>query len=541
MIPWTYAAIWESVAAAIPDELAIVQGNREMTWRTFDEAANGLAAHLLGSGISHQGKVAVYARNGPEYLIGTYAAVKISTVPFNVNYRYASEEVLFLLTSGDAEAVVFDAEFASLLEPIRARAGKAKAWIAYATPGHPVPDWATDLAAIVPQPQCPDTLWERSEDDLLFIFTGGTTGMPKAVMWRQGDLLARGNYGGNPLLGLDPLPNPEAAGTRAKATPIRSKSLIAPPLMHGTGMISAFTALSGGGTVLLTGTGQFDAEAIWDMAETYGASRMTVVGQPFAQPLLEALDANPGRWDISAMQFMFSSGAMWSIENKRGLIAHMPELAITDSFASSEAFGLGASTVTKDAQTETATFTIGPDCAVFAEDGRRIEPGSDEAGKVAVGGPIPLGYYNDEAKTRSTFVELEGRRWSMPGDWATVSADGTLTVLGRGSQCINTGGEKVFPEEVEEVLKRHPAVRDAAVSGLPDPRFGERIGALAELHSGATATPGELIDHVRAALSLYKAPRHLLIAPQIPRAPNGKMDYAAVKALLVAHLADTGS
>ena len=540
MTPWTYAALWESVAAAIPDELAVVQGSREVTWRGFDEAANGLAAHLLACGISHQGKIAVYARNGPEYLIGTYAALKISAVPFNVNYRYASEEVLFLLTSGDAEAVVFDAEFASLLEPVRARAGQVKAWIAYATPGHPVPDWATDLAAIAPQPQCPKPPWARSEDDLLFIFTGGTTGMPKAVMWRQGDLQARGNYGGNPLLGLDPLPSPEAAGPRARAMPIRAKSLIAPPLMHGTGMISAFAALSGGGTVLLTGTGNFDAEAIWDLAETYRASRMTVVGQPFAQPLLEALDANPGRWDLSAMRFMGSSGAMWSIENKRGLIAHMPELAIIDSFASSEAFGLGASTVTKDAQFETARFTLGPDCAVFAEDGRRIEPGSDEAGKVAVGGPIPLGYYKDEAKSRSTFVELEGRRWSMPGDWATVSADGMLTVLGRGSQCINTGGEKVFPEEVEEVLKRHPAVRDAAVSGMPDPRFGERIGALAELHGGATVSPEELIDHVRASLSHYKAPRHLLIAAQIPRAPNGKMDYAAVKAQLVAHFDASG-
>lgn len=541
MTPWTYPALWEAVAAAIPDELAVVQGVREVTWRAFDEAANGLAAHLLASGITHQGKVAVYARNGPEYLIGTYAAVKISAVPFNVNYRYGSEEVFFLLDSGDAEAVVFDAEFAPLLEPVRSRASRVKTWIAYETPGHPVPDWATDLAAIAPLPKAPKAPWERSEDDLIFIFTGGTTGMPKAVMWRQGDLMARGNYGANPLLGLGPLASPEAAGDRAKALPIRSKSLIAPPLMHGTGMMAAFAALSAGGTVLLTGTGHFDAEAIWDLAEKYRATRMTLVGQPFAQPLLEALDANPGRWDLSSMRFMGSSGAMWSIENKRGLIAHMPDLAIIDSFSSSEAFGLGASTVTRDAQFETAKFTLGPDCAVFAEDGRRIEPGSEEAGKVAVGGPIPLGYYKDEAKTRSTFVEYEGRRWSMPGDWATVAANGTLTVLGRGSQCINTGGEKVFPEEVEEVLKRHPAVRDASVSGMPDARFGERVGAMAELFPGASASPEELVEHVRASLSHYKAPRHLLIVPQIPRAPNGKMDYASVKKTLVAHFAGEAS
>jgi acyl-CoA synthetase (AMP-forming)/AMP-acid ligase II len=225
---------------------------------------------------------------------------------------------------------------------------------------------------------------------------------------------------------------------------------------------------------------------------------------------------------------------MWSIENKRGLLSHMPQLSIIDSFSSSEAFGLGVSTTTCDAQAETAQFVLGPDCAVFAENGRRIEPGSSESGKVAVGGPIPLGYYGDIAKTAAIFVELEGCRWSMPGDWATVAADGTLTLLGRGSQCINTGGEKVFPEEVEEALKRHPAVRDAAISGLPDPRFGERVAALAELHGECSADPAELIAHVRGELAAYKAPRHLLIVLKIPRAPNGKMDYAAVKTLLEA-------
>lgn len=535
MTPWTYPALWEAVAAAIPAELAVVQGGRELSWGAFDAAANGLAAHLLATGIAHQGKVAAYARNCPEYLIACYAALKVSAVPFNVNYRYASEEVGFLLESGDAEVVVFDAEFASVIEPIRDRAPLVREWIAFASPGHEVPEWASDLSAIGPLGETPAAPWPRSEDDLLFIFTGGTTGMPKAVMWRQGDLMARGNYGANVLLGLPPLASPEAAGPRARAMPIRSRSLIAPPLMHGTGLIAAFGALTAGGTVLLTGTGHFDPEAIWDLAEKYRATRMTLVGQPFAQPLLEALDANPGRWDLSSMRFMGSSGAMWNIENKRGLIAHMPDLAIIDSFSSSEAFGLGTSTMTRDAQVETAKFALGPDCAVFAEDGRRIEPGSDEAGKVAVGGPIPLGYYKDPDKTAATFVELEGRRWSMPGDWATVAADGTLTLLGRGSQCINTGGEKVFPEEVEEVLKRHPAVRDAAVSGIPDPRFGERIGALAELHGGAAVSPDELIAHVRGSLSHYKAPRHVLVVPVIPRAPNGKMDYAAVKAMLKEH------
>ena len=262
MTPWTYASIWEAVAAAIPDELAIVQGDREITWAKMESATNGLAAHLLAGGITHQGKVAVYARNCPEYLIATYAAFKISAVPFNVNYRYASEEVAFLFESGDAEAVVFDAEFASVIEPIRSRAPLVRQWIAFASPGHAVPEWATDLATIAPQAATPVAPWPRSEDDLLFIFTGGTTGMPKAVMWRQGELLERGQYGANPLIGLPPLESPEAAGLRAKMMPIRSRSLIAPPLMHGTGMLSAFGAFTAGGTVLLTGSGHFDAEAV---------------------------------------------------------------------------------------------------------------------------------------------------------------------------------------------------------------------------------------------------------------------------------------
>jgi 3-oxocholest-4-en-26-oate---CoA ligase len=534
MTPWTYASIWESVAASIPNELAIAQGDRQISWREFDDAANDLAAYLFTQGISHQGKVAIYARNCPEYLIAAFSALKISAVPFNVNYRYASDEVAFLLESGDAEAVIFEAEFAPILETIRSSSPNVTQWIGFSSPGQNVPSWATDLASIAPQRSAPVTPWRRSEDDLLFIFTGGTTGMPKAVMWRQGDLLARGNYGASPLVGLPPLESPEAAGPRAKLLPIRPRSLIAPPLMHGTGMIAAFGAFTGGGAVLLTDRGHFDPAAVWDMAERHQATRMTIVGQPFAQPLLEALDANPGRWNLSSLRFMGSSGAMWNIENKRGLLKHIPDLAILDSFSSSEAFGLGTSTTTKDQQAATAQFTLGPDCAVFAEDGRRIEPGSTEAGRVAVGGPIPLGYYKDPVKTASTFVEYEGRRWSIPGDWATVAADGTLTLLGRGSQCINTGGEKVFPEEVEEMLKRHPAVRDAAVSGLPDPRFGERVGALVEMRAGADADPGGLIEHVKGHLSHYKAPRHVLIVGSIPRAPNGKMDYATVKNLLVA-------
>jgi acyl-CoA synthetase (AMP-forming)/AMP-acid ligase II len=367
------------------------------------------------------------------------------------------------------------------------------------------------------------------------LYTGGTTGMPKGVMWRQGDLIGRGNFGANPAVGLPPLEHPAQAGPRAKTLPIRSRSLIAPPLMHGTGQLAAIGALAQGGAALLLPQGHFDAEALWDLADKHKATRITIVGEPFAQPMLAALDANPGRWDLSSVMFIGSSGAMWSRENKLGLLRHMPQLQLVDSFSSSEALGMGLSTMTATAEVATARFVLGPECAVFTEDGRRVTPGSGERGRVAVGGYLPVGYYKDEAKTAATFPVIEGKRWSIPGDWAEIGADGEIVLLGRGSQCINTGGEKVFPEEVEEVLKLHPAVRDAAVTGLPDARFGERVAALVELMAGAEApSEVELIAHVKGRLAHYKAPRHALVVDTLGRAPSGKLDYKAIKARAIA-------
>jgi len=541
MSAWAYANVWESVAAATPDAPAIVQGDRVVPFAEFDAAADALAARFIAAGLGRQAKVAVYATNCPEYLIACYAAFKAGMAPFNVNYRYASEEVRYLLDNGDAEAVLFEAGFAAVLDPIRVAMPGVKSWIAIARDGESVPDWAEDfdtVAAAVPAERPVQAPWGRHDEDLLLIFTGGTTGMPKAVMWQQGDLFAKGGYGANPLMGIPPLEKPEDAGARALATPIKPRALIAPPLMHATGLIAAFGALGFGGTVILLPHGKFDPEAFWDAAEKWRATRLTIVGQPFAQPLLEALDAHPGRWDLKSIFAMGSSGAMWNRENKLGLIRHIPQVQLVDSYSSSEAFGMGISTTNASGERATAAFALGPDCAIFTEDGRRVEPGSGESGRLAVGGHIPLGYYKDAAKTASTFPTYEGRRWSMPGDWATVDADGTVRILGRGSQCINTGGEKVFPEEVEEALKRHPAVRDAAVTGVPDPRYGERIVALVEPYPGAAADEVELREHVKGQLATYKAPRHVLVVDTVARAPNGKLDYKAVKDRALAAFGD---
>ena len=250
-----------------------------------------------------------------------------------------------------------------------------------------------------------------------------------------------------------------------------------------------------------------------------------IVGQAFAGPMLESLDQNPGRWDLSSVIQMGSSGVMWSQENKDGLLNHIPQMFITDSFGSSEAVGMGMSVSAKGAPAKTAQFTLGPNCVVFTEDGRRVEPGSGERGLVAVGGAIPMGYYKDEVKSAQTFRIFEDRRWTVPGDWAQVNEDGTLHLLGRGSVCINTGGEKVFPEEVEEVLKTHGSVRDAVAVGIPDQRFGETICAVVEPEPGHTPDLAVLSDHVKSRLAAYKAPRSVVIVPTIGRAPNGKVDY----------------
>jgi fatty-acyl-CoA synthase len=418
-----------------------------------------------------------------------------------------------------------------------------KSWIAVAEPGHPVPAWAEDYDAIVAQVPAQRPVkapWGRSVDDLLLLYTGGTTGMPKGVMWRQDDLFNVVGAGGNVLRALPPIETiGEAAGRLANPAHFRPMTLVACPQMHGTGQFSSFISLNQGGTVATLPSRKFNAIELWNEAERLQADGIVIVGLAFSTPMLEALEANPGRWDLSKVQSMSSSGSMWSQENKRGLLSHCTNAMIFDSFGSSEAVGLGASASAPGAEVQTAAFVIGPNCAVFTEDGRRVEPGSGERGLVAVTGFLPVGYYKDAEKTAKTFKTMEGGRWSVPGDWAEVNTDGTLKLLGRGSVCINTGGEKVFPEEVEEALKTHPIVRDAVVVGLPDARFGERICAVVETDGSSQPTLAELSEHVRQTLAGYKAPRDLVLVDSIGRAPNGKVDYKAIKDRAVATLGVT--
>jgi fatty-acyl-CoA synthase len=307
--------------------------------------------------------------------------------------------------------------------------------------------------------------------------------------------------------------------------------VVACPLMHGTGQFSAFIAMTSGGTVVSLDNRRFDVAELFRTVEANRATNIVIVGQAFAGPMLEHLDAEPGRYDLSSVQVISSSGVMWSHDNKQGLLRHLPQALLFDSFGSSEAVGLGASVSAAGVAEQTAKFAITENNAVFTDDGRRVEPGSGEMGMVAVGGFIPVGYYKDEAKSAATFRTVDGRRWSIPGDFATVNADGTIHLLGRGSVCINTGGEKVFPEEVEEALKTHPAVRDAVVVGVPDDRFGETICGVVEPSGDGSVDAADLRAHVAGQLAAYKAPRNVVIVESIARAANGKVDYRRLKAL----------
>jgi fatty-acyl-CoA synthase len=529
---WNFADAFEAIAAVVPDRPCQVQGDRSVTWAEFDRRADALAADLLDAGLGQQSKVAAYLTNGPEYLEVYAAAFKAGLAPVNTNYRYGHDEIVYLFDNAEVEAVVFHAAYHELVDRVRHELPRVRRWyVVHDGTLEATPDWATDYETAVSHRIDGPVRgpWGRSGDDLLLLYTGGTTGMPKGVMWRQDDLFNVLGAGGQALLGIPPAASvAELAGRLDPAAPA-AVTLPACPLMHGTGQFSSLITMNLGGTIVTLPSRHFDVHELLSEVERHRVSSIVIVGQAFAAPILEHLDAHPGRYDLSSVMMISSSGVMWSQENKEGLLRHVPQAVLFDSLGSSEAVGLGGSVSTVGGASRTASFQLGPNCAVFTEDGRRVAPGSGEQGLVAVGGFIPLGYYRDEAKTAQTFRTFEGRRWSVPGDWAEVNTDGTLKLLGRGSVCINTGGEKVFPEEVEEALKTHPAVRDAVAVGLPDPRFGETICAVVEAEPGSEPDLDTLAGHVKASLAAYKAPRHLVVVDTIGRAPNGKVDYRRLR------------
>jgi fatty-acyl-CoA synthase len=525
---WNLADVWELVADIAPERPAQRIGPRLTTWLEFDRRANALVPDLLDAGLTHQSKVGAYLYSCPEYLETYTAAMKAGMAPFNVNYRYGPDEVRYLLDDADAEAVVFHATFAPLLSQIASSLPKMKRWYAVED-GSPMPDWATPYEHVVGAgADRVETPWGRSGDDLVLLYTGGTTGMPKGVMWEQHELFEVLGAGSDPFSG-SPRANDMAELRRGLEATVADPSLVflpACPLMHGTGQFSAFITMIRAGTVVTLPNRHFDADELWRAVDEYGVNAVALVGDAFAKPLLQALDDHRDRYDLSTLRLLSSSGVMWSQATKNGLMKHLPGIMVFDSLGSSEAVGMGASVSAGSHVASTAEFTLGPGVKVLGPDDREVEPGSDTPGLVAVPGHVPIGYYKDPEKTARTFRTIGGVRYVLPGDMAKVRADGEIELLGRSNAVINSGGEKVFAEEVEEVIKRYPGVADAVCVGVPDDRFGQIVAAVIELKGDQPPGRDDLRTFVSASLAAYKAPRLVIVIPTIGRSPAGKVDYA---------------
>ena len=549
MSDWHHADILEAIAEHQPEVSAQAfidplggAPSRRYSQAEMHRRANGVAATLIERGAKHQDKVAQYLYNAPEYMESVLACFKASLVPVNTNYRYVEGELLYLWDNADVVAVVFHGCFASRIEALREKTPAIHTWLWVDDGSGPCPEWAIPYEeAAAAAPGSGDSLtfdapWPRSGDDLWLLYTGGTTGMPKGVMWRLDDLWHISNDGR-----LDPFDlsgGVEGLKPQFDELLMRRVSLPSCPLMHGTGFLTALGGMLNGGCVITLANRRFDATATLEAITREGINAIAIVGDAFARPMVRALEEEPGRFDLKSLEVVVSSGAMWSAEVKRAFLRYCQEETIlTDSLGSSESIGMGRSDSTAGEASETASFVLGDNACVLDDDGNRVEPGSGVLGRIAVSGHIPLGYYKESEKTAATFIETGGVRYSLPGDYATVEADGSLKLYGRGSVCINSGGEKIFPEEVEEVLKTHPSVRDAVCVGVPHERFGQAVTAVVELDDPGRFSEPDVIGWVKRELASYKAPKRVLVRDSVGRAANGKADYNGLRDWAVGELA----
>jgi fatty-acyl-CoA synthase len=518
-----------------------VQGERRLSWAQVADRTRRLAHVLRAAGLgcrrerhglagheSGQDHVALYLLNGPEYLEGMLGAFKARVAPFNVNYRYVDEELVYLFDNADAKAVVYHARFAPTLARIRAKLPQLRLWLQVADDsGEALLPGAQDYEAALraAEPAAPRGL---SEDDLYILYTGGTTGMPKGVLWRQEDVFRAALYTG-PVGTLDEIVE------RARAGGIRA--LPAPPFMHGAAHWAAFNMWHVGGTVLVQSNPlHLDAADIWSTVEREKANALTIVGDAFARPLLDELGRRS--YDLSSLRRITTGGAILTAALKQELLERIPGVRILDALGSSESGAQATQLSRGDRRASTGDFAMNPDNVVLREDlSGPAEPGSGEAGWLARRGFVPLGYYKDPEKTARTFPVVDGVRYSVPGDRAILEADGSLRLLGRDSVTINTGGEKVFAEEVEHALKHHPAVYDAVVVGTPHERFGQQVTALVRLRAGESPDEAALRAAAHEHVAGYKVPRAFVFVDEIVRSPSGKADYRWARETALEHLA----
>ena len=540
------ATVSEVVAAAVPDREAVIFGDRRLTFAQLAERSRRLASFLHDHGLgchterselapheSGQDHVALYLYNGNEYVEGMLGCAKARAVSFNVNYRYVAEELRYLLDNAGARGIIFHATFAPVVADLlgsmspdeRARIG-VLLQVADDS-GEALVDGAVDYeeALAASDPAGPGL--SPSPDDLYIVYTGGTTGMPKGVLWRSDDIFMNA-MGGKEVGTWVEMESYDQIAERARNN-AGFRLLTLPPLMHGAAQWAGFMMLNGGSTLIMPTAHNLDAAEVWSLVEDEDVQSVVVVGDAMARPLLEELQR--GDYDTSSMFVLGNGGAALSTALKEAFLDVLPDLLINDSLGSSET-GAQASTLSSKGGVTAAEFQPGPGASVVSDDlSTVLEPGHDGIGWSAQSGAVPLGYLGDAAKTAATFPTIQGVRYSVPGDRAIWRSDGVIELLGRDSQCINSGGEKIFVEEVEQAILSHPEVADVLVAGRPSERWGNEVVAVVELADGATADQAVLAEHANRSIARYKLPKAWVFVDQIRRSPSGKADYRWAKGL----------
>lgn len=541
MREFTVGEVHEAIAATRPDQDCLVFRDRRLSWSEVTDRTRRLAHFLNARGLgrheerstvpnhrSGQDHLAIYLYNGNEYLESMLAGFKAGVAPFNVNYRYVAEELLYLLTDSQATAIVYHSRFAALLAELRDRLPRLRVLLQ-------VPDesgadllpgavWFEDAIASSP----PEAITEASPDDLYILYTGGTTGMPKGVMWRQSDALVE-CFGG--LRTAETLDDFISAATGRRA-------LIAPPFMHGAGHWVAFGTWNSGGTVFIPSVpDRLDAADIWSIVERERIDFVLIVGDAFARPLVDELDRKT--YDLSSLTVLLSGGAPLSVHLKDALLAHLPHLMIIDGLGSSEAGGQ-LSHVSAAGNATTGLFPLAPNNHVLSESlDRVLQPGHDGVGWLAKSGRLALGYLEDPDKTARTYPVIDGIRYVVPGDRARLHADGMVELLGRDSVTINSGGEKIYAEEVEAAIKPHPDVADCVVAGRPSERWGQEVVALVQLRPGRTPGMASILERAEAHIARFKLPKDVIFVDEIVRSPSGKADYRWARAVAIGEIASS--
>ncbi len=533
---YNLADLYEAIADVVPDNIALSTGDVKRSYAELDKRANRLAHYFESRGIGKGDHVGLHLFNGHEFVEAILALFKIRAVGININYRFVAPEVKYMVDNADLKGIVTQRRFIPVINDAMDGMEPLKALVIIEDgASHQAEQESIEYEAALEVGSEERDFEPRSGKDLYIIYTGGTTGMPKGVMWQHEDLFFSGLQGGSP--GGDPVESPEQLVEQAKDGWYTVTMLPCAPFIHGAAQFTQFICNLTGGKLVLQPGPSFDAKRILELVAEEDVSTISLVGDAMAMPLIEEL--RTGNYDMSNLAVIASAGAILSGSVQQEIEELLPDVMIVNSFGTSESGDLGRAAGDEESHEGRPSFYMGDEVTVLDEDGNEIEPGSGKMGLVARSGRLPLGYYKDPVKTAERFKEFNGKRWVVPGDFATVEADGRITFLGRGSKCINTGGEKVFPEEVEEALKAHPDIVDALVVAVPDPRFGSKVAAVFNTRGNRPMSLEEVQAHCRNHVAGYKIPRQITITESVSRFPSGKPDYKWAEEIAREHASAT--